>query len=93
MVQSPWSPELAGVGLSLMLALCMSLGFDCCWVFLCWVLPSSWLTEGHSIHHVLYSVLQVWVGCVEAGSFMYTRFSGFSLSLVLLFVLCNFSTI
>ena len=42
-----------------MLALYMSLGFDCSWVILWWVLPSSWLTEGHSAHHILYSVVQV----------------------------------
>ena len=42
-----------------MLALCMSLSFDCFWVFLWWVLHCSWLTEGHSVHHVLYAVVQV----------------------------------
>ena len=74
MAQSPWSPELAGVGLSLMLAVCMSLGFDCCWRFLWWALPSSWLTEGHSVHHILYSVVWVRTGCVEAGSSVCMRF-------------------
>ena len=74
MVQSPWSPELAGLGLSLMLALWMSLGFDCFGVFLWWVHPSSWLTEGHYIYHILHSVVQVSTGCVEAGSSVCTRF-------------------
>ena len=90
MVQSPWSPELTGLGLSFMLALCMALGFDGCWVFLWWVLPFGWLAEGHSIHHLLYSVVQVWAGCVEASSSMCTRFWGFSLALVQLFVLSKF---
>ena len=81
-MQSPWSPELAGLGLSLMLALCMSLGFACCWVCLWRVLPTSWLTESHSVHHLLYSVVQVWAGCVEAGSLVCTRFHD---SLLLLF--------
>ena len=58
-VQSPWSPDLSGLRLSFMLALCISLCFDCCWVFLWWVLPSSWLTEGYSTHHVVYAVVQV----------------------------------
>ena len=89
----PWSPELTGLRLSFMLALCISLCFDCCWVFLWWVLPSSWLTEGHSMHHILYSVVQVWTGFVEAGSSVCTRFWGFSLTIVQLFVLGNFSTI
>ena len=71
----------------------MSLGFDCCWVFLWWVLPCSWLIEGHSIHRILYSVVQVWTGCVEAGSSVCMRFWGFSLTIVQLFVLGNFSTI
>ena len=84
---------LAGLGLSSMLALCMSLGFDCCQVVLWWVFPSSWLTEGHSIHHVLYSVVQVWTGCVEAGSSVCMRFSGFSLAIVQFFIVGNFSTI
>ena len=71
----------------------MSLGFDCCWVFLWWVLPSSWLIEVHSIHHILYSVVQMWTVCVEADSSVRTRFWGFSLALVQLFSLSNFSTI
>ena len=74
MVQTSSSPELAGLELSFVLALCMSLGFGCYWVFLWWVLPSSWLTEGHFIHHVLYSVVRVQAGCAEAGSSMCTRF-------------------
>ena len=76
-----------------MLSVCMSLGFDCCWIFLWWVLSCSRLTEGHSIHHVLYSVVQVWTGCVEADSSLCTRFWGFSLTLVQSFVMDNFSTI
>ena len=44
-VQSPWSPELAALGLSFMLSLRMSLGLNCCWDFLYWVLPSSQMTE------------------------------------------------
>ena len=92
-VQSLWYPELAGLGLLFMLALCVCLGFDYCWVFLWWVLPSSWLTEGHSVHHVLYSVVQMWTVCVEADFSVCTRFWGFSFTLVQLFVLSNFSTI
>ena len=79
--ESPWSSELTGLGLSFMLALCMSLGFDCCWAFLWGVLPSSWLIEGYSIHHVLYSVLQLWTVCVEADSSLCTSFEA-SLSLL-----------
>ena len=67
-------PELAGLGLSFVLPLCMSLGFDCCWVFPLWVLPSCWFIEGHSVHHILYSIVQVWTGCVEADSSLCTRF-------------------
>ena len=33
MVPSPESPELTGLLLSLMLAVCMSFGFYCCWSF------------------------------------------------------------
>ena len=73
-----------------MLALCMSLGFGCCWVFLWWVLPTSWLSEGQSVPHLLFSVVQVWAGCVGAGSSVCTRFQGFSLALVQLFFLSNF---
>ena len=76
-----------------MLALCMCLGFDCCWVFLWWVLPLSWLIEGHSIYHDLYSVVHMWTDCVESDSSVSSRFWGFSLTLVQLFVLNNFSTI
>ena len=75
-----------------MLALCMSLVFDNCWVFLCWVLPTSWLSEGHSVPHLLFSVVQVLAGSVGAGSSMCTRFCGFSLALVQLFVLSNLYT-
>ena len=46
-----------------------------------------------SVPHLLFSVVQVWEGCVGAGSSMCTRFSGFSLALVRLFVLNNFLTI
>ena len=56
------------------------------------VLPSSWLNEGHSVHHVLYSVVQMWTVCVEADSSVCNGF-GDSLALVQLFVLSNFSTI
>ena len=92
-MQSHSFPDLAGPGLSFMLALCMCLGFDYFWVFLWWVLTSTLFIDGHSIHHISYSVLQVWTGDVEAGSFVYTRFLGLSLTLVQLFVLGNFSTI
>ena len=92
-VPSPSSPELSGLGLSFVLALCMVLGFDCCWVCFWWVFPSSWLIYGHSLHHLLYSVVQMWTGCVEADSSVYTRFWGFSLALVQFFVLSNFFTL
>ena len=75
-----------------MLALCICLGFDCCWVFLWWVLPLSWLIEGHSVRHVLYSVVQMWTVCIEPDSSVCTRFWGFSVAVVQLFVLSNFST-
>ena len=48
---------------------------------------------GHSFHHLLFSFGQVWAGCVGAGYSVCTRFWGFSLALVQLFVLSNFSTI
>ena len=73
-----------------MLALCMSLVFGCCWVFLWWVLPTRGLSEGQSVHHVLSSVVQVWAGCVGAGSSVCTKFQVFSLALVQLFLLSNF---
>ena len=73
-VPSPYFPELTDLGLSFMLAVCMSLSFDCCWVFLWWVLPSSWLIEGHSVHHVLHSEVQMWTVCVEAVSSVCIRF-------------------
>ena len=92
-VQSPRSPEFAVLVLSFMFALWMYLGFDCCCAFLWWSLPSSWLTECHSTDHILYAVLHVWTGCVEAGSSVCTKFWGFSLVLVQLFVLNNFFTI
>ena len=76
-----------------MLALCMSSVFGSFGVFLWWVFPTSWLSEGQSVPHLLSSVVQVWSGCVGAGSFMCTRFLGFSLALVHLFVLSNFFTI
>ena len=86
-VQSPWSSNLTEFGLWFMLALCMSLVFLCCWVFLWWVFPTSCLSEGQSVHHLLFSVVQVWAGCVGAVSSLFTRFWGFSLALVQLFVL------
>ena len=93
MVQSPRSPSLTDLGLWSMLALCMSLVFSSCLVFLWWVFPTTWLSEDQSVSHLLFSVVQVWAGCVGAGSSMCTRFSGFSLALVRLFVLNNFLTI
>ena len=60
----------------------MSLGFDCSWVFLWWVLPSSWLIEGHSLHPVLYSVVQMWAGCFKL---ILLCVQGFEASLSLLF--------
>ena len=42
-----------------MLALCVSLVFGSFWVFLWWVFPSSWLSEGQSVPHILFSVVQV----------------------------------
>ena len=71
----------------------MSLIVDCCWVFLWWVLPSSCLSEGHSVHCVLYSIVQVQTGCVEAGSSVCLWLWGFSLTIFLLFVVDNFSTV
>ena len=68
-------------------------GFGSFWVCLCWVFPISWLCEGQSVPHLLFSIVQVWAGCVGAGSSVCTRFGGFSLALVQLFVLSNFSTI
>ena len=60
----------------------MSLGFDCCWVFLWSVLPPNWLTEGHFIHHICFLlcrwgqvVLKLVLPCVQ----------GFEDSLLLLF--------
>ena len=67
-------------------------GFElllCLW----WVLPSRWLSEGQSVYHLLFSIVQVWAGGVGAGSSVCARFLGFSLALVQLFVLSNFSTI
>ena len=43
--------------------------------------------------HLLFSVVQVWAGCGGAGSSVCTRFWGFCLVLVQLFVLSNFFTI
>ena len=45
------------------------------------------LSEGQSVPHLLSSVVQVWAGCVGASSSVCTRFGGFSLALVQLFVL------
>ena len=65
-----------------------------CWLCVClWFLvlvgsffggpfQTSWLSEGKSVPHLLFSVVQVWAGCVGAGSSMCTRFLGFSLALV-----------
>ena len=92
-VQSPWSPDLTDLGLWFLLALCMSLVFGCCLVFLWWVFPTSWLSDGHSVPHLLSSVVQVWAGCVGAGSSVCTMFWGFSPALVQLFVLSNYFTI
>ena len=36
--------------------------------------PTSWLSEGQSVPHLLLSVVQVWADCVEAGSSVCTRF-------------------
>ena len=74
MVQSLRSPELIDLGLWFMLALCMSLVFVFCWVFLWWALPINWLSEGQSVHHLLFSVVQVWAGCVGGRSSVCTRF-------------------
>ena len=74
MVQSPCSPDLTDLGLWFMLVLCMSWFFGSCWVFLWWVFPTSWLSEGQSVPDLLLSVVQVWAGCVGAGSSMSTRF-------------------
>ena len=71
----------------------MSLVFGCFGVFLWWFFPTSWLSEGQSVPHLLFSVVQVWAGCVGAGSSVCTRFCGFSLALVQVFVLSNFFTI
>ena len=65
-----------------MLALCMSLVFGSVWVFLWWVFPTSWLSEGQSVPHLLFSVVQVWAGCVGAGS---SCIQGFEAFLLLLF--------
>ena len=91
-VQSPWFLLLTRLGLSFMLALSMSLGFDCCWVFLWVVFSSRMLTESHSVCHVFYSVVQVWTGCVEADCSVCTWFWGLSLALVQLLFMGNFST-
>ena len=65
-----------------MLAVCMSLVFGSCSVFLWWVLPTSWLSEGQSVPHLLFSVVQVWAGCVGAGSSMVLRLFSCSCSVV-----------
>ena len=43
-----------------------------------------------AVPHLLCSVVQVWAGCVGAGFSVCTRFWGFSLALVQLFLLSNF---
>ena len=68
----------------------LSLVFGSWWVFLWWVFPTSWLSEGQSVPHLLSCVVQVWVGFVGGGSSVCTRFCGFSLALVQLFFLSNF---
>ena len=68
-------------------------GFWFFWVFLGWVFPTSWLSEGQSVPHLLFSVVQVWAGCVGAGSSICTSFWGFSVGLVQSFVFSNFFTI
>ena len=92
-IQSPWSPKLTDLGLSFMLSQCMSLVFGSFGGFLWWVFPTSWLSEGQSVPHLLFYVVQVWADCVRAGSSVCARFWGFSLTLVQLFVLSNFFTI
>ena len=56
-------------------------GFSSCWVFLWWVFPTSWLSEGQSVPHLLFSVVQVWAGCVGAGSSVLQAFEAFLLLL------------
>ena len=46
-----------------------------------------WSSEGQSFPHLLFSVVEVWEGCVGAGSSVCTRFCGFSLALVQFFFL------
>ena len=40
-------------------------GFWFFWVFLWWVIPTSWLSEGQSVPHLLFSVVQVWAGLLQ----------------------------
>ena len=64
------------------------------YVFGCWFLlglslvglPHQLVIWGSVCPH-LFSVVQVWAGCIGAGSSVSTRFWGFSLALVQLFVL------
>ena len=88
-VQSSWSLELTDLGLWFMLVLCISLFFGSCWVFLWWVCRSSCFSDGQSVPHLLFPVVQMWAGRVGANSSMCTRFWAFSLALVQLFVLSN----
>ena len=68
------SPKLIDLGLWFMLALCMSLVFGCFGVFLWWVFPTSWLSEGQSVSHLLFYDVQLWEGCLEGGSSVCARF-------------------
>ena len=68
-------------------------GFCSFGVFLWWVFPTSWVSEGQSVPHLLFYVVQVWACYVGGGSSVFTRFWGFCVALVQLFVLSNFSTI
>ena len=74
MVQSPSPPDVTDLVLWFMLALCISLVFGSFWVFLWWVCPTSWLSEGQSVPHLMFSVVQVWAGCVGAAFSMCTKF-------------------
>ena len=56
--------------------------------------PSLQLVNWGSLHPPpMCSVVKVWTGCIEADSSVCTRFWGFSLILVQLFVLGHFSTV
>ena len=74
MVQSSRSPDLTNFGLWFMFAICMSFGFGSFGVFLWWVFPTNWLSEGQSVPYFLSSVVQVWAGCIGPGSSVFTWF-------------------